>query len=112
MMHEDYGHPLALVDDGRSPMFESEEKERGNSIRQRHDRGPRLTSRDVTCLLWSAKQKFILRKMLLFYRLPVFRPDCARDSFLLLMNINPSGRAQFRQKGGMYATTSQREAHL
>lgn len=56
MMHEDCDHPLSSVDDGRSPMFESEEKERGNSIRQRHDRGPRLISRDVTCLLWSAQQ--------------------------------------------------------
>jgi hypothetical protein len=56
MKHEAYDQPLPSFGDERSPMLESEEKERGNSIRHRHDRGPRLTPCDVICLLWIAHQ--------------------------------------------------------
>jgi hypothetical protein len=56
MTREAFDHPLLSIDNEQSLVLESEEKERGNSIRQRHDRGPRLTTRDLTCLLWSAQQ--------------------------------------------------------
>jgi hypothetical protein len=56
MMIEETDYLSSIVEDEPSLIPEREREQLEKGIRQRHDRGPRLTARDVICLLWIAHQ--------------------------------------------------------
>jgi hypothetical protein len=56
MTIEETDHLSSIIDDEHSLIPDGEGEQREKDRRQRHDRGPRLTARDVICLLWIAHQ--------------------------------------------------------
>jgi hypothetical protein len=56
MTIEETDHLSSIVDDDPSLIYVREREQLEKSTRQRHDRGPRLTARDVICLVWIAQQ--------------------------------------------------------
>jgi len=56
MTIEETDHLSSIVDDEPSLIPEREREQLEKGTRRRHDRGPRLTARDVICLLWIAHQ--------------------------------------------------------
>ena len=56
MMIEEPNYVASIVEDEPSLNPEGEREQWEKGLRQRHDRGPRITARDMICLLWIAHQ--------------------------------------------------------
>ena len=56
MMIEEPNYVASIVDDQHSLNPEGEREQWEKGLPQRHDRGPRITARDMICLLWTAHQ--------------------------------------------------------